>query len=404
MTTETASTSKPLLRSSLLQRQDTSNKFGILQDGVENVETLVKGKKNKSNSKPPPICIVGATSFSKAINIINKCCVVKNYLLKYMSVGMKILLGNIADYDAVTKQLIKEDIRFYTHELKSEKISKFVLTGLQKMETNDISRELEEQGLMPCSVRYLSAKQARFNEEAIYLVGFPSDSIKLVNLQLKVKAINHTIIKWKQHVPKRSGPTQCTKCQMFGHGGNNCHLKLRCRKCSGEHLANECSNTASKCSNCNGTHPADAKECPKRTSFIEMRMKLSAANNINSKVKSVARRTQHVENLVVNQQNFPSLKPNATNSPSWAQHSNVVKKNIPGSSNWLLAEKVTYNSVTSPQLPQQKSTPNGDLFTTQEIIEVTKAVFSGLKQCKTKEDQLEVVFSIAAKYIYGSVP
>lgn len=47
MTTETASTSKPLLRSSLLQRQDTSNKFGILQDGVENVETLVKGKKQK---------------------------------------------------------------------------------------------------------------------------------------------------------------------------------------------------------------------------------------------------------------------------------------------------------------------------------------------------------------------
>lgn len=48
MTTETASTSKPLLRSSLLQRQDTSNKFGILQDGVENVETLVKEKKTNA--------------------------------------------------------------------------------------------------------------------------------------------------------------------------------------------------------------------------------------------------------------------------------------------------------------------------------------------------------------------
>jgi hypothetical protein len=58
---------------------------------------------------------------------------------------------------------------------------------------------------------------------------------------------------------------QCAKCQGYGHIKKFCHLKQRCVKCTGDHLANQCHrkerSSDVRCVLCGGNHPANYKGC-----------------------------------------------------------------------------------------------------------------------------------------------
>lgn len=57
-------------------------------------------------------------------------------------------------------------------------------------------------------------------------------------------------------------PTRCYKCQRYGHGADNCHSKLRCAKCAGEHKYEDCvSNETQHCKQCKKTHSLAYKGC-----------------------------------------------------------------------------------------------------------------------------------------------
>ncbi|CAI6364784.1 unnamed protein product [Macrosiphum euphorbiae] len=64
---------------------------------------------------------------------------------------------------------------------------------------------------------------------------------------------------------KKSGPAQCFLCQRFGQGSKNCGQAPRCVKCSGNHLAKECTKPkqdSPSCCNCGGSHTANFLGCP----------------------------------------------------------------------------------------------------------------------------------------------
>jgi hypothetical protein len=54
-----------------------------------------------------------------------------------------------------------------------------------------------------------------------------------------VKYIQQYKIKFEQAKHKRV-IAQCANCQRYGHTKNYCHLKLRCMKCTRDHLTNQC--------------------------------------------------------------------------------------------------------------------------------------------------------------------
>ncbi len=65
---------------------------------------------------------------------------------------------------------------------------------------------------------------------------------------------------------------QCFRCQGFGHNPHNCRKPPVCRLYSNKHLIKDhicntcktngsCIHTISKCTNCNGNHPANSPEC-----------------------------------------------------------------------------------------------------------------------------------------------
>lgn len=160
----------------------------------------------------------------------------------------------------------------------------------------------------------------------------------------------------------------------------NCNIKCKCSKCSLAHDSSTCVSTNIKCINCDGPHMATSYECPKRKSFIEMRQKMSTKNNI--KKPHILQATPRLDSPVV----FPKL-------PSLNLHS---YNDGALSSNWSFGNKSTSTSTNQPL-----TSNDSDLFNTEEMKIVMSEVFSSLKRCKSKEDQLLLMFEIAAKYIYG---
>jgi hypothetical protein len=74
------------------------------------------------------------------------------------------------------------------------------------------------------------------------------------------------MVRWEKIDPKRKRPTQCLKCQSWGHSARNCGRDYRCVKCTSIHEPGKCSRTTregtAKCVNCDGDHPANSRECP----------------------------------------------------------------------------------------------------------------------------------------------
>ena len=58
--------------------------------------------------------------------------------------------------------------------------------------------------------------------------------------------------------------TQCYKCQEFRHTASKCNKKVRCGRCSPNHLTTECTSDECKCANCGGHHEAWPLKCPTR--------------------------------------------------------------------------------------------------------------------------------------------
>lgn len=65
-------------------------------------------------------------------------------------------------------------------------------------------------------------------------------------------------------------PTQCFRCQRFGHLAKNCRGPVRCKACAGPHAYSECNTKKERrCVNCNGAHASTYGGCPRRIAAVE---------------------------------------------------------------------------------------------------------------------------------------
>lgn len=329
----------------------------------------------------PPIVIAGAANFKRTLDYVNELNI-KDYKLKHMSIGVKFMFSDKDSYTKIENILRNTDIKYFTHDSVDIQPLKFVLEGLPAMEKSDIEEELKLAGLSPLEVVVIKRRRERYENDALYIVSFKKDSIKLKELQ-KIRTIYHTIVKWKSYIKNNKGPIMCYKCSMYGHGGRNCHLTPKCFNCGGEHTGENCQATTVKCGNCQGSHNAKSMECPKRQEFINMRQRLSAQNN--------RRRpsTTNTRNPLVN---IPGVMPELRIPPSSSR-----------ADAWY--SNFTFRPAPAPApVPSSLPYPKEDLFSHSQILEITTEVFSKLHGCKSKAEQLRAIIDITSKYLYSDLP
>jgi hypothetical protein len=368
--------SKPSSSSKSSQR----NQFMELDSDVDlsSDEQQQHPVREKSPPKPPPITIQGL-EYRRCLDLLknfDKC-----YTLKLTSSGVQVFPINDIAFQQMIIVFKNKDIKFFTHALREEQLLKFVLHGYVNVEERTLMTQLKEVKLEPERVKKMSVKQKKHSDHSVYLVYFKkSTNVKISQLR-EIKAIENVIVKWEYYSNRRSGPTQCSNCMSFGHGGLNCFLLPRCIRCSLAHKSIECPKLFNerkmqtrtripdnelKCVNCGQNHAANYSKCEKRLEFIERQMKHRA------KVQNHSQKSQQfMPAPQLDDFQFPRLSPQGATGPS-------VYANRP--------------QVTAAQ-------SNRDLFTPTELMAIFKEMIFKMQSAKSKIDQINVLSDIVLKYV-----
>lgn len=160
-------------------------------------------------------------------------------------------------------------LEYYTYQLKSERLYRFVVRGLpSSLEVKDIEEEIRELGHDVTNVLNIQRKKNINGDIKIYK--FP-----LFYVDIRQKENNKSVFDIKELLnckvriepPKKTNAIpQCTNCQQLGHTKSFCCKQAKCVKCAGDHHTRICtktSNSAATCALCNEKgHPASYKGCP----------------------------------------------------------------------------------------------------------------------------------------------
>lgn len=164
---------------------------------------------------------------------------------------------------------------------------------------------------------------------------------------------------------------------MLGHGSSRCKVKTFCAKCAGNHKTAECNSEIIKCANCQGPHKSFSLDCPSRQQYQQITQRSQPR---------VFRPRQQQNNFQNNSRystNYTNDFPNSLNqatantNPGWNHQTNNNNANNNNGNN----------------------NPN-NLFSVEEIKNLTFELISKLKNCKCKADQFEVITLLACRFLY----
>lgn len=122
----------------------------------------------------------------------------------------------MAAYLEINNELKTTSVRFFTHDVDELKLKKFVISGLPCFDVSEIENSLKVQNVDFVNIQQVTVKQARFDNESIYIVSCKANTTNLGTLS-KIKYVNHVSVKWTEHKNFKKGPTQCRNCFMYGH-------------------------------------------------------------------------------------------------------------------------------------------------------------------------------------------
>lgn len=240
-------------RSRSNHRDQRGSYFNDLHDDVMEHELVNNYNKDSpintrfvppKGKKPPPITVtnIGISSLRNKLSLLKDVDQHK-LLMKLTQHGTKIFCPNNEHFKLVQQFCISNNINHYTHTLHDERRIKICLYGLYKMNIDLLKNELLTTfKIRPIDIKLIVPKmqKRRYEEECIYLLYFQrKDNVKIENLR-NITGLFNIKVNWKYYSSKSHGPTQCSNCQDFGHGTENCYLKPKCIRCGGEHSSSKC--------------------------------------------------------------------------------------------------------------------------------------------------------------------
>lgn len=348
-----------------------------------------KQNKNLSNTntiKPPPINVVGLTHAQVKCITDSIKSFDNDFTTKFTPTGIKISACNDEAYQKLKLHLITAKHQFFSFTTRDEQTSKFVLHGMYEMPENELIDLLKELKITPLSIKRMIIKNKKYHDHCSYVVYFrKTDKIKLSRLR-EIKVINNICVSWDFYQNRRRGPTQCSKCMQYGHGGRNCHLNPKCIRCGECHNSIECPyltdpttnsrrekipNELIKCALCGQNHTANFSKCEVRTAFIKKQEVFrNRLKHHNKQRFNHFQPAPQLENF-----NFPSLTAQ-TNVPAWSNSST--------------------NSTVIP--------PNNNLFSTSELMEIFNELMNALGKATSKTQQIAALGEVVIKYAYPQSP
>ena len=364
-------------QSNVIVNVPTRNTYTVLANDVndDNVnEIKLNGTTKIRKERIPPISVVGKTR----VEVLNLCkeIKVKDFCAKNTTKGVNLYFNDINTYKQVRAMLADKSVPSFSHDLDSEKYFKVVLKDLFEMDVKELRAELKHNGIEPEDIKMMVVKKRKFNDQANYLLYFKKGTVTLTELK-KCRQLCYVRVYFEHYSPKKDGPVRCRRCQMWGHGSRHCTLQIACMYCAENHFTQDCQYIKDgiatkeyipKCINCKGAHSANYEECPSLQQYKAIQESIKAKNSAKNRKQVAA--------------------PVFIEKPKTVFHS----------------QSNTFASVLNNGNLYTDSTVNmrEDLMTPQQMINLTKEVIAAYRNCKTREQQFNVITELAIKYVYGN--
>lgn len=337
---------------------------------ITNMEKKIEYKPRRA----PPITVIG-----KSIVEVKKFCednglTAEKIHLKPTSQGVNVYLSDEKLYPQ-TRELFKKELSCFAYDLLSEEWFKVVIKGLFKDQEDELNDELQKRQITPAEIKIITPKKPKFKGAAHFILYFKKGAITLQQLR-QHRALCSLVVEWEYYSPKKYGPTQCHRCQEFGHGSRWCSIPEKCMYCAGPHFTSLCENVKEgkmreefvpKCANCKVSHTANHESCPSYQRYLEIQESLIRKNS----------------KRLPAQQNTPLKFATAASSPP-AHHATTSQLESQPSRKGIAP---SYSRVLQQNSSPNELTPRTELFSPTEMIQIANEVLSSLRHCKTPEDQ-----------------
>ena len=130
---------------------------------------------------------------------------------------------------------------------------KGVIMGVpHEIEDKEIFKALESQGIT-ATKRILKKVNGQSQKTTAIQLTFETKLPESINFGYEKKKV-------RPYIPP---VMRCFKCQLYGHGADQCRGRVRCAACGQGHDWKDCPNkSAPKCARCSGSHSAAYMGCP----------------------------------------------------------------------------------------------------------------------------------------------
>lgn len=164
----------------------------------------------------------------------------------------------------IIEELKKDSSRqYHTYTENADRQLMFVLKGFERMELENVLQLLKNENVPASKVTFIKDDK----DFPIYKVSFDKGSTNVNKLNSEHRYVDSLKIIWEKLKMSTRHPTQCKRCQAWGHSAINCGRPYRCMKCKETHGPNECKRakddkTPPYCVNCQQEgHLSSSWEC-----------------------------------------------------------------------------------------------------------------------------------------------
>jgi hypothetical protein len=377
---------------------DIQNQYDKLTDDESDLESFASEvhplptikpqlKSAKLTSKPPKPIYVTSTSFAGVKNSLTSLSLTKTPDFKIVGKQIKILAHSKEDKKKIQEKMVDAQQAHYTFTEPEDRHLQFVLYGHHTNDVKELSEELVTAKIPAMKVTKIN----RSTDSPVFLVSFEKKSeISLRTLQNAHSRLNNLIVRWAKFQPRQRRPTQCHRCQRFGHSANNCGLAFRCVKCLETHDPGQCTRTTREglpsCVNCQAEgHASNSTSCPAYQKYIDI---IAAKKQKDTRVRQP--REFPATRYSWNQHPAPTV---ASQPPQSTSQPQIVNRNNREYRPFLSSQVSHPISVTSNPLSQLRDIQAefAAIPDIQETIALFASMVAELKSARSQSERLTVL-------------
>jgi hypothetical protein len=293
--------------------------------------------------------------------------------------------------------------QFHTYTETDDRQLMFVLKGFEFMKDEEVLEILKAEKLNANKVTRIG-KVDQKTDYPVYKVSFAKGSINFAKLNNEHRYIDHLKVSWEKLLQSTRRPTQCKRCQAWGHAAVNCGRAYRCMKCKENHEPKECKRTKDDetppyCVNCQKEgHLSSSWDCE---SYKRYNMKIQA------------RRQQHQPREFVKAPAAPWAQQNPSGSQDPSDHfgpsgpingpyGNRNYPPLPGTavSSQCNTEQVHSRPIYQPSQTRPQANPTledlshefDEIPGIHEATAILSDFFGQLRRCQDKNAQARLIF------------